>query len=74
MKKLNLINMNNKNLNFLNKLIDNNKKKEKNIYQLSPNSFSNKDIIENIKVLLSNKITERQLKLLKNKLLKIDEI
>jgi hypothetical protein len=66
--------MNNKNLNFLNKLIDNNKKKEKNIYQLSPNSFSNKDIIENIKVLLSNKITERQLKLLKNKLLKIDEI
>ena len=40
MKKLNLINMNNKNLNFLNKLIDNNKKKEKNIYQLSPNSFS----------------------------------
>jgi len=26
MKKLNLINMNNKNLNFLNKLIDNNKK------------------------------------------------
>ena len=46
MKKLNLINMNNKNLNFLNKLIDNNKKKEKNIYQLSPNSFSNKDIFE----------------------------
>ena len=57
MKKLNLINMNNKNLNFLNKLIDNNKKKEKNIYQLSPNSFSNKDIIEGIKVLLSKRIT-----------------
>ena len=31
--------------------------KEKNIYQLSPNSFSNKDIIKGIKVLLSKRIT-----------------
>ena len=49
--------MNSKNLNLLNKLIDKNTKKEKNIYQLSPNSFSNKDIIKGIKVLLSKKIT-----------------
>ena len=42
---------------YLNNLIDKNKKKEKNIYQLSPNSFSNKDMIEGIKVLLSKKIT-----------------
>ena len=49
--------MNSKNLNLLNKLIEKNKKKEKNIYQLSPNSFSNKDMIEGIKVLLSKKIT-----------------
>ncbi len=49
--------MNSKNLNLLNKLIDKNTKKEKNIYQLSPNSFSNKDVIEGIKVLLSKRIT-----------------
>ena len=49
--------MNIKNLNLLNKLIDKNTKKEKNIYQLSPNSFSNKDIIKGIKVLLSKRIT-----------------
>ena len=49
--------MNSKNLNLLNKLIDKNTKKEKNIYQLSPNSFSNNDIIKGIKVLLSKKIT-----------------
>ena len=42
---------------YLNDLIDKNKKKEKSIYQLSPNSFSNKDMIEGIKVLLSKKIT-----------------
>tara|TARA_B100001250_G_C19806152_1_gene793377 strand:+ start:142 stop:1371 length:1230 start_codon:yes stop_codon:yes gene_type:complete len=49
--------MNSKDLNLLNKLIDKNTKKEKNIYQLSPNSFSNNDIIKGIKVLLSKKIT-----------------
>jgi len=49
--------MNSKNLNLLNKLIDKNTNKEKNIYQLSPNSFSNKDIIKGIKVLLSKRIT-----------------
>ena len=49
--------MNSKDLNLLNKLIDKNTKKEKNIYQLSPNSFSNKDVVEGIKVLLSKKIT-----------------
>ncbi len=52
-----LINMNKKDYNYLNNLIDRNAKKEKNIYQLSPNSFSNKDMIEGIKVLLSKKIT-----------------
>ena len=52
-----LINMNKKDYNYLNNLIDRNTKKEKNIYQLSPNSFSNKDMIEGIKVLLSKKIT-----------------
>jgi len=49
--------MNSKNLNLLNKLINKSTKKEKNIYQLSPNSFSNNDIIKGIKVLLSKKIT-----------------
>ena len=49
--------MKNKDLNILNKLIDKSTKKEKNIYQLSPNSFSNKDVVEGIKVLLSKKIT-----------------
>ncbi len=49
--------MNKKDFNYLNKLIDKNSKKEKNIYQLSPNSFSNKDMIEGIKVLLSKKVT-----------------
>ncbi len=52
-----LINMNKKDYNYLNNLIDRNTKREKNIYQLSPNSFSNKDMIEGIKVLLSKKIT-----------------
>ncbi len=49
--------MNKKDYSYLNNLINRNKKKEKNIYQLSPNSFSNKDMIEGIKVLLSKKIT-----------------
>ena len=49
--------MNKKDFNYLNKLIDKNSKKEKNVYQLSPNSFSNKDMIEGIKVLLSKKVT-----------------
>ena len=52
-----LINMNKKDYNYLNNLIDRNTKREKNIYQLSSNSFSNKDMIEGIKVLLSKKIT-----------------
>jgi len=49
--------MNKKDYNYLNNLIDRNTKREKNIYQLSSNSFSNKDMIEGIKVLLSKKIT-----------------
>ena len=52
--------MNKKNFNYLSKLIDRSTKKEKNIYQLSPNSFSNNDMIEGIKVLLSKKITMSQ--------------
>ncbi len=49
--------MNKKDFNYLNNLINRNTKKENNIYQLSPNSFSNLDMIEGIKVLLSKKIT-----------------
>jgi CDP-6-deoxy-D-xylo-4-hexulose-3-dehydrase len=51
------INLNKKETRYLNKLIDKNVIKENKIYSLSPNSFSNNDIIEGIKVLLSNKIT-----------------
>tara|TARA_B100000965_G_scaffold227596_1_gene190494 strand:+ start:165 stop:1394 length:1230 start_codon:yes stop_codon:yes gene_type:complete len=42
---------------FINKLIKKDKKNSKNIYPLSPNSFSNEDIIKGIEVLLTKKIT-----------------
>ena len=42
---------------FLNKLIAKYEKKDLNKYLLSPNSFSNEDIICGIEILLSKKIT-----------------
>ena len=42
---------------YLNKLIIKEQKKPKNSYPLSPNSFSNEDIIKGIEVLLTKKIT-----------------
>ena len=46
-----------KEINILNKIIDKNSEKISKNYQLSPNSFSNEDIIEGIKVIVSKKIT-----------------
>ena len=42
---------------FIDKLIKKEKKSKKNIYPLSPDSFSNEDIIKGIEVLLTKKIT-----------------
>jgi CDP-4-dehydro-6-deoxyglucose reductase, E1 len=42
---------------FINKLIKKEQKSPKNIYRLSPDSFSNEDIIKGIEVLLTKKIT-----------------
>jgi CDP-6-deoxy-D-xylo-4-hexulose-3-dehydrase len=42
---------------FINRLIRKEQKSSKNIYRLSPDSFSNEDIIKGIEVLLSKKIT-----------------
>ena len=42
---------------FINRLIKKEKKSTKNIYPLSPDSFSNEDIIKGIEVLLTKKIT-----------------
>ena len=42
---------------FINKLIKKEQKNSKNIYRLSPDSFSNEDIIKGIEVLLTKKIT-----------------
>ena len=42
---------------FINRLIKKEKKSLKNIYPLSPDSFSNEDIIKGIEVLLTKKIT-----------------
>ena len=42
---------------FINKLIKKEQKSSKNIYHLSPDSFSNEDIIKGIEVLLTKKIT-----------------
>ncbi len=42
---------------FINRLIKKEKKSSKNIYPLSPDSFSNEDIIKGIEVLLTKKIT-----------------
>jgi CDP-6-deoxy-D-xylo-4-hexulose-3-dehydrase len=44
-------------INNLKKIIDKNSEKILRNYQLSPNSFSNEDIIEGIKVIISKKIT-----------------
>ena len=52
--------MNLKEQNYLTKLIRKQSKKNTNkkiVYALSPNSFSNKDIIEGVKILLSKRIT-----------------
>ena len=49
--------MNPKNKKIFNKLLNENKVSKKNVYDLSPNSLFNDDIIEGIKVLLSKKIT-----------------
>jgi len=46
-----------KEINNLNKIIEKNSEKISKSYQLSPNSFSNEDIIEGIKVIVSKKIT-----------------
>jgi len=46
-----------KEINNLNKIIDKNSEKISKNYQLSPNSFSNEDMIEGIKVIVSKKIT-----------------
>jgi CDP-4-dehydro-6-deoxyglucose reductase, E1 len=46
-----------KEINNLNKIIDKNSKENLKNYQLSPNSFSNEDIIEGIKIIISKKIT-----------------
>ena len=42
---------------YLSKLIDKYEKKDSTKYLLSPNSFSNEDIINGIKILLSKRIT-----------------
>ena len=42
---------------FINRLIKKEKKSLKNIYPLSPDSFSNEDIIKGIEILLTKKIT-----------------
>jgi CDP-4-dehydro-6-deoxyglucose reductase, E1 len=42
---------------FIDRLIKKDKENSKNIYQLSPDSFSNEDIIKGIEVLLTKKIT-----------------
>ena len=49
--------MNPKNRKIFNKLLNENKVSKKIVYDLSPNSLFNDDIIEGIKVLLSKKIT-----------------
>ena len=49
--------MKSKNKKFFNKLLNKNKVSKKIVYDLSPNSLFNDDIIEGIKVLLSKKIT-----------------
>mgnify|MGYP001276421378 FL=1 len=46
---------------YLSKLIDKYEKKDSSNYLLSPNSFSNEDIISGIKILLSKKITMSEL-------------
>ena len=46
---------------FINRLIKKEKKNTKNIYPLSPDSFSNEDIIKGIEVLLTKKITMSQI-------------
>ena len=50
-------NISKKEIDNLNKIIDKNSEKISKNYQLSPNSFSNEDIIEGIKVIVSKKIT-----------------
>ena len=42
---------------FIDRLIKKDKKSSENIYRLSPDSFSNEDIIKGIEVLLTKKIT-----------------
>lgn len=49
--------MKNSTRSFINRLIRKEQKSSKNIYRLSPDSFSNEDIIKGIEVLLSKKIT-----------------
>jgi len=49
--------MKNSTKSFINRLIRKEQKNSKNIYRLSPDSFSNEDIIKGIEVLLSKKIT-----------------
>lgn len=49
--------MKNSTKSFINRLIRKEQKSSKNIYRLSPDSFSNEDIIKGIEVLLSKKIT-----------------
>lgn len=46
-----------KEINDLNRIIDKNSKRNSQKYQLSPNSFSNEDMIEGIKIMVSKKIT-----------------
>ena len=46
-----------KEINDFNKIIDKNSKRNSQKYQLSPNSFSNEDMIEGIKIMVSKKIT-----------------
>ncbi len=53
--------MNSKEKNYLHKLINKYEKKVLGKYLLSPNSFSNEDIISGIKILLSKKITMSQM-------------
>ena len=46
---------------YLNKLINKYEKKDSSKYLLSPNSFSNEDIISGIKILLTKRITMSQI-------------
>ena len=45
-----------KEINDLNRIIDKNSKRNSQKYQLSPNSFSNEDMIEGIKIMVSKKL------------------